>query len=75
MARQPTMFFDEDERTPALEAAALRQFQRLSKADWFELYCDLYRMSFDEGASHSAIIEAVYQRITELRKLRAEGKR
>lgn len=64
--RRPEFLFTEDVKS------AMAQFDKASKADWCDLYYDLYRQVFGEMASGEDIMADVSHRLEILKKYRAK---
>ena len=62
--RAPEFLFTEDTR------AASSQFDKLSKADWCDLYYDLYRQVFGEAAPGEDVMSDIAERIEILKRNR-----
>lgn len=62
--RKPEFWFTED------TGKAMARFDKISKADWCDLYFDLYRQVFGETASGEEIMVDIQKRIEILKSTR-----
>jgi hypothetical protein len=59
-------------RQPELSAELRGRYAKISKADWADLYADLFRQVFGEGETDEAVLQDAEKRLSILKTYRSK---